>query len=299
MKATRKRKLKMTEAQTETVETVEETTNDNTPAEVVESQEEATKEETTETVETETEEVQETLEERLARLEKEREADQRKINRQKKSNSAQLKQIEELLAKQQEAEAQKVEPKVTEPNIDDYDTFEEYQDALAEHKAEQIVQDKLRKVEQEKAQAEQQQRIAERQKKVHELEHKYSELNPTYADAREEFVAFTNTMKLNPQTDDAIIDTAIDAGTLPILVNYFGENGGERLDEFVEIAKLSPVKAGIAIHELGKELSVKSVPEKKKPLPKPAKKIEGASKPRGGLDDLKEGEDVLVALGLK
>lgn len=279
----------------EPTETVVEAQTDVT--EEVVSQEETTQEEQQPEVK---EEQQETVEEKLERLEKARERDQKKINRQTASNHGHLKKIEELNAKLQELETKAPSEQVSkEPDINDFESFDDYQEAVVEYRVEQKTKETQAKSKEQEQLRIHNEKMQERRKAIETNEAEYSKANPAYKNARQEFVEFTSTAKLNPNVENAMIDVAMREGNFAEVINYFGENGGDKLDEFMEIAKLTPVEAGIKIYDICKQLKGKPAPEKKKPIPKPASKVSGKGRAVNDLDNLKPDDDVLVKLGLK
>jgi len=239
--------------------------------------------------EAESEEVEETVEQRLERLEKEAEAKQRKIDRQTAANRKTQELLEqrnrELEAIQQKLE-QNAKPESQEPNIDDFETYEEYTDALAKHKAEKLIAERekenLLKQQREAAQK----AMAERESIRAKQEAEYVKINPNYKASKAEFEDFVKTLDVDPAVERFIVDQAFD-GNIAQVIDYFGSNGGERLSELEDIAKMSPRKAAIAIYEIQKGFKA---PERKetKPLDKPVTKIKATAKTKKVVDDLSQ-----------
>jgi len=235
------------------------------------------------------------LEERLTQLERDVASKQKAINRKtaaysdlQKAHERQLKEFKAL------EERVQVEAPDLEPKIDDYDSYQEYDDARLEYlksKAEQEAQTNLlNKQREEQQQALKQEREAESQRQ----ETEYLKVNPSYSASKEEFLHFIQTVKVSPAVENAFVEQIFE-GNVPEIIDYFGRNNGENMDKLHEIAKMSPVKAGIEVYKIQQSLKT---PQKKevKPASVPVKKPRGAGAQKKSLDDA---EDVLAALGLK
>ena len=279
------------EVQTVDVETPEVEVNDNAQEETIVQE--------VETI-AEPEQVEESIEQKAERLEKETQKAQTKINRQKAAYSSQQKAYDELNRKLQELESKQapVEP-AKEPSIDDFESFEAYNEALVQHRVDSKLKASQEELKNTQRQQLEQQKQQERAKTIQQSEHEYTKENPKYASSRKEFVEYTSTMKLNPQVEMAMIDTAMREGSFPAVIDYFGSEGGENMDKFDEIAKLDPVTAGIEIYKLTQTLkSTKAPTAKKAPLPKPISKVSGTGKPNKALNDL-SGDEFLKRMNLK
>ena len=246
------------------------------------------------------EQTPETTEEKNVRLEKDNERATTKIGRQKAAYASQQKAYDAIQRELQELRAgqKPVEPTV-EPVMDDFESYELWQDALVEHRV-NAKMDVARKEDKTKHASDLKQKAqAERQSLIQKQESTYSQDNPEYKASRDEFVEFSKSVKADPTVESAMIDVAMDAGSFAEVINYFGENGGERLEEFSEIVNLNPVQAGIRIHEIVKGLKGTTKPvSKSKPLPKPITNVKGSSKAKTSIDNL-SGDQFLKKMKLK
>jgi hypothetical protein len=282
------------EAQDVTVETpTAEAADNDVKVEAVETEVEETEVKTSPETEgdiTEAEEPQETVEAKLERLERENAGKQKAIDRKTAAyHSAQRaldernRQIEELKAISKPEEQQ-------EPVIDDFETHDEYVNAVADFRAEQRVQAK----EQELLQAQKQEAINkvanERAAIANKQKAEYLATNPRYEASEGEFNSFITTAEVKPEVENAIVEAAFE-GNVPAVIDYFGANNGENMDELAEIVRMSPIKAGIEIYKIQQKLG-KPQAKEKQPLPKPVKSPKGKSTGNKSLDDA-SGSDIL------
>lgn len=231
---------------------------------------------------------EETIEQRLDRLERERDTLKKKNSRQK----AALKALNERQQQQQpQAEAK---PLGDEPKPEDFETQEDFVNAVVEYRTEKATQAKLEEQRQQAHLLEQQELMNKRAAIKKESEDKFREINPNYDEADQEVRSFyeTNAQSINPHTYFAIVDAVYDYGDVAELTNYFGENNGERIDELDAISRMSPVKAGIEIYKISQSLKSTNKQTTKNPLPKPPKKVEGKSQASKPLAK-RSGKDVL------
>jgi hypothetical protein len=227
--------------------------------------------------EAESEEVVETIEQRLERLEKEAEAKQRKIDRQTAANRK-TQELLELRSRELEAIQRKqiATPESQYPKEDDFSTWEEFRQAEVNYLADQKIAMREAQILEWQQKEAAQKVLAERENLRTRQEAEYIKLNPRYKEAKAEFVDFVSTLSADAEVVKFIEDQAFE-GNIAHIIDYFGSNGGERLSELEDIAKMSPRKAAIAIYEIQKGLKV---PERKetKPLDKPVTKIKATSK---------------------
>lgn len=220
---------------------------------------------------------------------------QDKVNKQRAALSQSNRKIEELQAKLNELQgpAQDEKPLVK-PNINDFETNEEYQkaideytDAVAAKKIKESQKEQL--LEQQKAEIEK--RNNEQKAEFLKSEAAYRLVNPDYDRAKTELQEH---IELNPVKDavaDAIYERASKGGMLPAIINYFGENSGERLSEFSKISEMSPYDAVVEIYKIQQKLKSMTSP-KDKPLPKPIKAVKSTGTGGKSLDKA-SGKDVL------
>jgi DNA repair exonuclease SbcCD ATPase subunit len=256
-------------------EPVEETTQETTTEDQVEETEkEATAEDSPET---EVEEV-ETAEEKNEKLALEVEAKQKKIERQSAANrslneryEAQRQEHEKLL---QTIEQQK--PNV-EPKIDDYETHEEYSNARDDFIRKDAIAVAQSELMAQQQQIQRQQLEAQRTTLRQTQEAEYLDVNPMYKAASAEVNTYINGLVDIPlETVDAFAEQLYQ-GNVPEVIDYFGANNGENLDELGKIARMSPSMAAVEVYKIQQKL-VAPVKKESKPLPKPLKTIKGTSK---------------------
>ena len=235
-----------------------------------------------------------TLEEENAKLKKDIERKQKAIDRKTAAyhdmQRAYDKRKQELQALQEQVQAQ--EP-VEEPKIDNYETHEEYVEALAEFRADQKVKQKQQDfIEQQSKMAEVQKNQSRLQKRANE-EAEYIKDNPHYQQSADEVDAFLKTFEIRDDVGNAVLDIIYN-GNVPQVIDYFGSNNGENLHKLKDISQLTPVEAAVEIYKIQQSLKAPA-PKEIKPPPKPVNKPKGGGKPS---KDLASG-DVLKNLGLK
>lgn len=229
-------------------------------------------------------------EERAQKLEREAEAKQKKIDRQTAAyNELQRALEKERLERQAKVEQVEDNP---EPKIDDFETYPEYVEALSNHKAELLIKQKEAEMFERQQAEKQQQLIAERASIAQEQEAEYLKSNPMYKASKAEFESFTKTAQFAPELENAIVSQVF-KGNVPQIIDYFGANNGENMDELIAMSKMTPVEAGIEIYKIQQKL-VTPKKEETKPLPKPIKAKPAVKK----VKKLSDG-DVLKNLGLK
>lgn len=271
----------------ETVETVEEVETHETTEAENDNQENVSQVE-------ESEEVVETAEERVERLAKETESKQRKIDRQtaayrklQETYENQRKEIEQLKQSIKPAEKQ-------EPNIDDYETHEDYVNAVVEYRTEATMREAQEKMLREQEQLQLQKITQERLSLRQSQEAEYLKENPMYKASSQEVDDFIRGLNVHPNVADAVIEQMYD-GNVPQVIDYFGSNNGENLEKLRDISQMSPAKAAVEIYKLQERLKASPVEKKEKTTPKPIEEKKGGGAPK---KDLSQG-DVLKNLGLK
>jgi hypothetical protein len=270
-----------------------------TPAENVNDEQEVVEGDDPEQKKEELQEPQETVEQRLERLEKETTGKQKAIDRKTAALGDANRKIQELMQEMQTMrQAQPQDQDEPEPNIDDFETHADYVDAMANHRAKKLVQAERDKMQQEVEKAKIVELQQQRERVRVEQEKEYLVENPLYEDSKKEFFGFVQAANVNPAVENAIVEQAFD-GNVPQLIDYFGANNGENLDKLAEIVKLSPVKAAVEIYKLQQSLATPVNQKKEKPAFKPAAKMpKGKGAPKKTLDDL-SGDELLKALNLK
>lgn len=249
------------------------------------------------------EEIEVPIEEQLEKQKAKAEALEKKTARQRAAYAAMQKamqekdeQLKEFLAQKQQVEATK------EPVIDDYETHDEYVDALAEYRAQKKLTEQREQQLKTEAKIRQEQLMAERNRQYETEKEAFVELVPDYQEAETEFNEHIQTLMqdktADPWTQDAVVQQAYRGGNVPALINYFGENGGARLGELDKISRLTPTEAAVEIYKI--QQSLKNIPAKKKeePQPKPAKTVKSGgstTKPASKMS----GKELLKQMGVK
>ena len=237
--------------------------------------------------EVESKEVEETVDQKLERLTKANEAQQRRIDRQTAANrkvqESYAQKLREFEALQEKV---KPEPVDAEPSIDDFESYDEFIDAKAEYKAKA----KMAELEAARTETQRQEKqralMQERNTLRESQEAEYIAVNPNYKNSKAEFEGFVQSLDVSPEVEQYIVDQTFD-GNIAQVIDYFGSNGGERLGELETISKLSPRKAAIEIYKIQQGMTA---PQKKtvKPLSKPVSKIKTSVKGGKSVSNLDE-----------
>lgn len=274
------------EAQDVTVET---TVDADTQDQVVENAVETEVEETenaeadspdTEGQETEAEAPQETVEEKAERLEREAAAKQKAIDRKTAAYHAQQRKIAELQEQLAKINQQPQAEGLKEPSIDDpeFDSYADYEKAKEDFLTKKVEKELKSKMLQEQYQAEQQKAVQEKLAKRQAQEAEYIKINPAYSKSAKEVNDYLPTLSAPAAVQEAVLE-AVYEGNVPQIIDYFGSNEGENLEELARIAQLTPAKAAIEIYKIQQKLSAKTpVKKETKPAPKPIEKVKGTSK---------------------
>jgi hypothetical protein len=237
------------------------------------------------------------VEDQLAELKKQNESLLRSNKRKTAAQHAAQRAHEKMLQENREYQLklEKLEGNNTdkEPSIDQFETHDDYLNAVREYERTNAEKNALEKFQQQQAEQKQQEIQAHRAQIVSKQEAEFMEVNPDYVEAKNEFSQFVASIKVDTAVENAITEQTFE-GNVPQLIEYFGRNGGENLDRLVEISQLSPARAAVEIYKIQQTLKA---PEKKqvKPAPAPVTKPKGGGKPRKNLED----GDVLKNLGLK
>lgn len=227
----------------------------------------------------EAEQVEETVEVKLDRLEKQREADQRKIDRQRKALSAENKTRADLTARIQAYEKQVAkETNQEEPSINDFDSVDEYEAAKETFLTTKIKSNLEREMLQKESQRQHTDKIKNMEVKFLQDEAEIKQVYPDYDDAAEEFKASIQSMQIPENVRMTVLETAHREGNAAQLIHYFGANGGANIHEFEALAQMQPTQAAVEVYKISQKLSRPSAPTPKKPLPKPPQRATGTGK---------------------
>ena len=265
----------------EATQTVEETQAQEEVTE--ETQEEESEGEETETTAAETEEQEVDYKSKAEENERIAQARRDKINKQRAALSQQNEQIRELREQVNALQRQEV---AEEPSIDDFETHDEYVNALADHRAKIKVQEELKEAKAAEAQELEQKRMAEEAAIFAKQEQEYRISNPQYDEAKTELQEYMNLNPADNRVLDAVYEQASKDGMLPEMIAYFGGNDGANLAEFGKISSLTPIEAAVEIYKIQQRLKVKEAPKEEKPLPKPIKSVKGTAKGKKDLKDM-------------
>lgn len=239
------------------------------------------------------EEPQETVEEKLERLQKETEGKQKAIDRKTAAYHALQKKYEEQ-RQERERLTQLIEQQQPsqEPVIDDFETHEDYVNALVEYRSKAAIQEQQQKLMAQQAQMEQERIMQERLSIRQEQEAEYMKENPMYKAAANEVDAYIKTLgDVSESTQMAVIDQLY-RGNVAQVIDYFGSDNGANLDELGKISKLTPPEAAVEIYKIQQRLSSTPKKEKIKPESKPVKVDRGNTKTSKPLTK-KSGKEVL------
>jgi len=284
------------EVQDVTVEEVVATETEATQDLTVETEADASGEvDETETTE-EAEQVEVDYKAKSEKLEKKLAADQAKINRQRAALSQLQKEKQELASRQAEVQ---VEQQSSVPQADDYDTYEQFETARSDYYKEQGRLEGERVALENHQRALQDQSLKVEREQFAKAEQEFRTALPTYDESKVEVEQFLQVKPINGATGDAIYAQAARDGSLPAVINYFGENNGERLSELEHIATMTPVEAAVEVYKIQQKIKSAPTAPKAKPIPAPITKVRGTGTKSKGLDANSSGDDVLKTLGLK
>lgn len=251
----------------------------------------------------ESEEPEETVEEKVVRLERDVEGKQKAINRKTAAlHDANKKYAEQRQEHERISGLLDQQKPDSEPSIDDYETHEEYVNALVDYRSKAEVTKQQQALMIEQQQIQQQQVMNERLSLRQSQEAEYLVDNPMYKSSSNEVDAYLRTIdesSMPKGTVNAILDQLY-KGNVPAVIDYLGANNGENLDELGKIARMTPPDAAVEIYKTQQKLAKSPVEKKeaKKTL-KPVKAVKGNRANTGGLGKHSSGDDVLKKLGLK
>ena len=237
-------------------------------------------------------EPEETVEEKTTRLERENAGKQKKIDRQTAANRASNEKQEKLRQENEKLQALIVQQKPeTEPKVDDFETHEEYNDAVKDYISKQAKAEAQQEFLAQQQHVQQEQLTNERMTLRRSQEAEYIVENPMYNAAANEVGAYIKSLDVSHGTEEAVISQLYD-GNVPSVIDYFGSNNGENLEELGQISRLSPPQAAVAIYKIQQKLSANPVKTKTTPKVTPVKVQRGDSKAFKPLSK-KSGTDIL------
>lgn len=271
--------------------TAEETTQDVKVEEVTTEAVEETDDSKDESPEVE--EVVETVDEKVDRLERDVAGKQKAIDRKTASHHAQQRKIDEQKMELQKL-AQSIEEKKpqVEPSIDDYETHDEYNDAVKDFIKKTAKAEAQSEMLAEQRQIQQEQIVAGRTKLRQEQEVEYMADNPKYKMASNEVESYINGLvDVGYEVMEAVASQLYD-GNVPAVIDYFGSNDGEHLVELGDISRMSPPRAAVEIYKIQQKLLASPTKKETKPKTTPVKTEKGSTKSAKPLSK-QSGKDVL------
>lgn len=216
--------------------------------------------------ETEVKEAELTVEDKLKNAEAKQAGMQKAIDRKTADHHAMQRKLD---GQRQELEAQaKLLVQQTpdkEPVLDDYESHDEYVDAVATFRAKALVTKERQNMIAEQQKANDQVVMNERIKLRHEQEATYMVDNPLYKTSVVEVDSYIKTLESTAPVQEAVIGQLY-RGNVPEIINYFGSNNGENLSELGRISSLTPPEAAVEIYKIQQKLA--ATPSKKETKPK-------------------------------
>lgn len=204
----------------------------------------------------------------------------------------------DLQRKIQELEAQMPKQAVVDdsPKEEDFDSWEDYQEAVVKHKAEKLVSERLREEKQKELDAARQAQTEQARKQFEALEHDF---RAEHADYDERASAFSETVADLRQrfgqspTMSALGELIATSEVAPALVYELGGN----LDLAEDLVSMSPVQAARELLKL--EISLSKSPETKEeaPLPEPITPVKARGNASKNLNNMSAEELVRWAEG--
>lgn len=222
---------------------------------------------------------------------------QKKIDRQRAANSQLNKQLAEERARNAalQEQLQKFKVDTPEPKLDDYDTTEDYLEAKADFLAQKRVLEKQSQLAENTQKALQEREVQQKQQAFAMAEQQYVAKSPSYVEAKENVATILSALQPRQDVQEAIIAQADSENNLPQIIDYFGRNGGENLDQLERILSLSPYQAAVEIYKIQQQL--KPAPQAQ-PLPKPLTPISGAPRAQKSEDKM-TGQELLKKYNIK
>lgn len=221
---------------------------------------------------------EESVEDKVDRLERETTGKQKAIDRKTAAYSSLQRKYEEQ-RQEHEKLAQLIaqqQPKV-EPNIDDFETHEEYDKARVEFWKETAKAEAQAELLQNQRQFQQEKIMQDRLVLRQTQEVEYMTDNPMYKASVTEVDSYIKGIPDVPGgTQEAVIEQLY-RGNVPQLIDYFGSNAGENLDELGKISRLSPPEAAVEIYKLQQKLSSSKVKKETTPKTTPVKTQKGST----------------------
>lgn len=202
----------------------------------------------------------------------------RRLEEKRMQDKAEKESLEQELAKFRQDDGDGL------PNLDDFKSYEEYEDALVEAKAEKRINERLEAEKLERLQEVERKEAEALKKHFDESVSAFKAQRPDYSEKEaifKEVVDDLVSVHGNNKTLEGLGSFILDSEVSPAIIYEFGEN--PELAE--EIASLPPLKALRELFELEKTVKNRK-PEKAVKQPKPIKPINATGKGSKKLDDM-------------
>lgn len=212
----------------------------------------------------------------LSKAEQKAYALQKRIDRQTAANRAAQEKIEALQSQLREFETK--QSKVDDaPKEEDYETFEEYQEAIVDYKANKRLQERLQAEKQQQLQAEMQKQQQQQVLKLQKQEEAFRSQHADYDEVKKQADLFyrdtINRLGENHPTLQRLIGDVLESDFMPELFYEIGNNP-EFLDDLVS---LSPTQASFKLFEFKQSLGGESPEQTNLPTPIKSTKASGQS----------------------
>lgn len=173
------------------------------------------------------------------------------------------------------------------PSEDNFDTYEEWQDAVIEFKANQKLKQIESETRQRQMQQKQQEAIEAGRKRFEAMESEFKQSNPEYDLNAKKFMDISQEVvatKGNNPTVQAIGQVLTEIDAAPALINHLGQN-----EELVfELANKTPVQAAFELFKISQSLT--ETKQINKTLPEPVKPVSATGKTTKSLKELSGAE---------
>lgn len=164
----------------------------------------------------------------LSKTERLHQTYQKRINRQTAIRKALEEKVATLEAERENFPAKEVKPA---PRLEDFETMEEYTDALADHKAEQRVKDQLEARKQEELKVAREQRDAELKRHYQAKANEFRSKTPDYDEVSKDFAETIDVLQKQAEQRGVNLDTMDKLGTALLksehgaeMVYHIGQN---------------------------------------------------------------------------
>lgn len=223
-------------------------------------------------------EPQETPEDKLQRLERDVAGKQKAIDRKTAAYHAlQKKHDEQRTEAEKLSELIKKQTPDVEPVIDNFETHEDYVEALVDYRSKAKMAEYQQNLSQQQEQMRQAKVMQDRQSILQGQEAAYMDINPSYASAKAEVQGYLSSLGgIDPSVENAVIEQLY-RGNVAEVTDYFGANNGENLEELGRISKMTPPEAAVELYKIQQRVSSSPQTKQKTTKPTPVKVSRGKS----------------------